>query len=136
MQNKKFYLFAFLVFMLSLSPLRAEEVHDDHDEHEELELSAKVLKNYGIEVAVLEKKSPYVLPREAFVEAQGDTYIFKQEKENVFEQVEVHPLKKTKSEMFFESDDVSAGEEFVVKGAKYLRVILLDKEGGEVGHAH
>ncbi|MDD4555874.1 MAG: hypothetical protein PHE89_00910 [Alphaproteobacteria bacterium] len=136
MQNKKFFSLMLLASLLAFSPLYAETEHDEHDEHEELVLSAKVIQNYGIEIDILEKNTPFVLPREAFVNAQGDYFLYKQEAENVFEQVEIHLIKKTNSEMFFTSDDLSAGEKVVIKGAKFLRVILLDKEGGEVGHAH
>ena len=134
MQNK-FMLF-FAVSLLFSLELRAEEHgHEHEEEHEQIVLSSQVIENYGIELSKISTTKEHLLPRTAVVNAQGEYFIYLKEGEG-FEQVEISPIRVDEKEVLFSSDELKKGDEVVNVGAKYLRVILLDKEGGEVGHAH
>ena len=134
MQNK--FMLVFAVSLLFAFELRADEHgHEHEEEHEQIVLSQQVIENYGIELSKISTTKEHLLPRTAVVNAQGEYFIYLKEGEG-FEQVEITPIKIDEKEVLFSSDELKEGDEVVSVGAKYLRVILLDKEGGEVGHAH
>ncbi len=135
MRNKLSLLVSLAILSIPLTLKAEEHHHGEHEEHEAIEISEQVVKNYNITTMKITSSDIHEVPRSAVVNAQGEYFIYKKENSS-FEQVEVEPIEVNSTSVSFHSEEIQPNDEIVNNGAKYLRVILLDKEGGEVGHAH
>lgn len=107
----------------------------ENEEHEDIELSAQAIENYNLKFEIINQNEPFTLKKTAIINAQDKYFIYKKDGHG-FEQIQIEPIKIDENSISFSSSEIQKGDEIVVSGSRYLRVIFLDMESGEVGHAH
>jgi len=113
---------------------------NDHEhEHEtnaaEIKLSVEAIRNYGIKTIKPAKSKKQTLPRTALVVAKNEYFIYAKDNEH-FMEIKIIPLKITGKSVTFQDTDYEADKEYVVSGAKYLRIIFLNNRNPQKRHAH
>lgn len=108
--------------------------HDDHDDEvTEIKLSKEALLGYGIQSEKVEKDMVVQLPISAVIFSKDEHFIYSKEG-NEFSEFEVHPEEITEDTISFLNN--TGKDEFVVNGAKYLRMVFLNNKNPSSGHAH
>jgi hypothetical protein len=116
--------------LLLAGPVWADE-RGHESEIAEIELSPGAIRNYGIETAKFADGETQTLPRAAMVAAKDEYFIYAMDGGH-FTEIEIVPLKITNDSVIFRG----GGEEYVISGAKYLRVIFLNNKNPSEGHGH
>jgi hypothetical protein len=117
------------IFLLLAAPAFAEAPHGD--EGREIDVSSAAVKNYEIQTETFPAKI-ILLPRDAVVASKGDYFAYEKEGGH-FREIEIRPLKITGESVLFSHRTAA---EFVISGAKYLRVIFLNAKNPEASHTH
>lgn len=103
------------------------------EEEEAIKISDQAINNYGIKTIKVDKNAIVSLPRSAFAMSKDEYFAYGRKKDE-FIQIDVHGLKVENGRFtFLNNYDV---EEFVIDGAKYLRVIFLSQQNPSSGHVH
>ncbi|MDR2860988.1 MAG: hypothetical protein LBV07_00320 [Syntrophobacterales bacterium] len=117
--------------------------HDGHnhgdDEHREddvnVELSEAAIDNYGIRTRSIAPGATITLPHEAVVASRDEYFVYARDGVG-FREIEVHPVKIEKKSITLANPDLHGGEEIVISGARYLRIVFLKINNPHTGHVH
>ena len=123
-----------------------EHKHDEykHDEHKhgedekymaDVELSETAVEIYDIRTRKISSGKPVALPRAAVV-AFKDEYFAYVKSGDYFHEIEIRPTKVEKEFVSLGSLSLHDGEEIVVSGAAYLRIVFLNNKNPSHGHSH
>ncbi|WP_413294895.1 hypothetical protein ACLSU7_07275 [Bdellovibrio sp. HCB185ZH] len=115
-----------------------EEHHDEHGHEEKekiLKLSDKAKSHLKVEFANVTGKSPWILPRTALVQVKDRTGIYKKHG-NTLEFIEIQMVKLDKDKFTFTTQDLQSGDEVVVHGTHFVRIIESELNSEPAGHSH
>lgn len=106
----------------------------DKEEHNEIKISDQAIQNYGIKTIKVAKDKFVTLPQSAFVASRDQHFVYAVDKDGGYVQIEPHRLQVEKNGFTFSNEQNM--EEFVIEGAKYLRMINLSQDAPATGHSH
>lgn len=119
-------------FYATTSLAETADEHDEHDDHVEITLSPEAAQNYGIKTAKV-SGGMVTLPRGAFVASENQYFVYGVEKDGFVELVPIDARVSAEEGTFLNNQGV---DEFVVEGAKYLRLVSLSQKSPIAGHVH
>lgn len=130
MQNK-FLLLSLLVLSMgtNISYAGSEEKG-----HSEIKISDEAVKNYGIKTFKAPLGKYVTLPRAAFVASKDKHFVYGVDEDGGYIEIEAHLVQVEKNNFTFINEQGT--KEFVVEGAKYLRMINLSLDAPATGHSH
>jgi hypothetical protein len=115
-----------------------EEHHDEHGHEEKekpLRISDKAKSHLKVQFIAVSGKSPWTLPRMALVQVKDRSGIYKKHDETL-EFVEIQVVKSDKEKVTFTTKDLHAGDEVVVQGTQFIRIIESELNSEPAGHGH
>jgi hypothetical protein len=101
-----------------------------------LRFSPEALKSFGITTEKLATIIKVILPKSALV-VSGEAESIYRLRDGFFKRLPVKAFKQPDGKVQVEASDLRVGDEVVLQGAPFLRVVELDAAGGsEHGHGH
>lgn len=98
-----------------------------------IKISAEAIKNYGIKTQKVGKKNFVTLPRSAFAASQNQYFVYAV-KDGTFIELDAHQAQTGQNGLKILNEQLF--DEFVIEGAKYLRMISLSQQAPVSGHSH
>lgn len=107
------------------------------DETGEFSLKKNVIQNFGIvHKPALKEGSLYKAPSDTIVRSLMDTNVFVLN-DNTFRSIKVNVVRTDRGSTYFSSSEDLSKSSLVIKGANFLKTILLSlEEGPSEGHGH
>jgi hypothetical protein len=121
-------IFIFTAF-LSLAA-GATDVSDD------FQLSPEAVKNFELKTWKLQGRGPWPVSNRAIVHSGEETNLYRL-RDGFFKRVDFQIVKKSDDRLFVASKDLREGDEIVVSGLGFLRIVELAAFGGvSESHSH